>query len=276
MSFLKIVHELLDFYSNDSSSVKPTTQSLLSGKTLMTHPIKAFKAKPIPIILLSLFLIFVSYSLGGAKDYELQPFKLKELPPRKQLADPLDSFLVVSSLKGGPQRKLLKHHIGLWFGYPFVCGSDIDKVIKTNVPFVYVAANYRHTFFNSQSLFLDYELGYMNFDLGINGNPSDFTIRNLSFTLSLVWRVRLANGVYLSPALGVGYQYLIITVSTSSLSDTLHFFYIRPMLTFSFDLADNVELSFGASLSANQNTRNSFAKNIVYFLLPRMGIHYKF
>ncbi len=232
--------------------------------------------KSIPLISLSLFLIFLSYSVGGAKDYELQPFKLKELPPQKNVADPLDTFRVVSSLEGGPRKKLLKHHIGLWFGYPFAFGSDIDKITKTNFPFVYIAANYRHTFFNSKSLFLDYELGYMNFDIRTGGSSLDFTVHNLSFTLSLVWRLRLANGVYLNPALGLGYRYLIIKVFNPTVTDTLHFFYIRPMVTFSFDLADNVELSFGASLSANQDTTESFGKNTIYFLLPRAGIHYKF
>ncbi|GMT49494.1 MAG: hypothetical protein IEMM0008_1033 [bacterium] len=240
----------------------------------MIDLMKAFKTKPIHIILLSLCLICFSYSMGWAKDYELQPFKLKILPPQKNVADPLDSFRVVSTLKYTPRKKPSQHHIGLVFGYPFLFNSGIDKVTKTNFPFVYIAANYRHTFFNSESLFLDYELGYMDFGLKLNNNPIDFTVRNLSFTFSLVWRLRLANGVYLNPALGVGYRYLIIKVP--NVSDTVHFFYIRPMLTFSFDLADNIELSFGASLSANQDTQESFGKNTVYFLLPRTGIHYKF
>ncbi len=210
-----------------------------------------------------LFIIGVSQVTAKSDDYELTPFKLKELPPQQEQKDPLETLKVQSSLKTGKPRQRYDHRIGLRGGYPFIFGTAGD-IPSTILPYFGFTYRYR---------FLEVELGYYYSKL-ILGTQKE-NIHAFPLTLSLAWDIDLSPTIRMIPKLGGGFM-LHQTSSAFLGSETLRSIIIKPALDFSFRLTDSFYINVGAGFIIAQNVEETFGKNLSYFLIPTLGVTFHF
>ncbi len=217
----------------------------------------------IPVLATGLLVMGFSEAAAKTDDYELSPFKLKELPPQREQKDPLETLRVQSTLKGGKPIQRYHHQIGVRVGYPFIFGT-VGDFPSTILP--YFALTYRYRF-------LELGLGY--YYSKVDTGKQVEKVHAFPLTLSLVWDIDLSRRVRMIPKFGGGFM-LHQTQSSFLGRDTLRSIVIKPALDFAFGVSDSFYINVGAGFIIAQNVESTFGTNLSYFLIPTLGVTFHF
>ncbi len=208
-------------------------------------------------------------------DYELVPFKLKELPPRKEPKDPLDTMRVVSTLKDPPKRQI-NPHMGFRLGYPFLLATLGDRS-KTKLP--YVSVFWRDRLFG-QNVFYELDISYFSFKnkasvLGfINNIPVATNAQShaLPVTANILYQLHLTDWLSLSPKAGLGYM-PVYSRSPDNQTGFPSLLVMKPTLELEFILSKRISIHLENTLLVGLDMKGF---DFSFFYIPNVGVSYGF
>ncbi len=146
---------------------------------------------------------------------------------------------------------------------------------KTTFFLPYVGVSLKDTVYKSKTVFWEVEIGYFAYKSKDSFLQSN-TVHAVPVTVSLFPKLKLSNGFYLYPKLGIGFitTYTSSTVRSSGFSALM---VLKPALEIDIHLSKSWSLLLGGSLYVAQDVNESdLIKNLDYFLIPTVGLSHRF
>ncbi len=181
---------------------------------------------------------------------------------------------VMVSGKDSPkkQRPNIYSEVSFRGGFPIIFGRIGGK---TTFLLPYVGVSLKDTIYKSKTVYWEVEIGYFAYKAKDSFFQSN-TVHAVPFTISLFPKLKLSNGFYLYPKLGIGFitTYTSSTVRSSGFSALM---VLKPALEVDIYLSKTWSLLLGGSLYVAQDMNESdLVKNLDYFLIPTVGLSHRF
>ncbi|GMT50122.1 MAG: hypothetical protein IEMM0008_1661 [bacterium] len=235
-------------------------------KHIVIHCLRCRDA--LPCVSTVVFILFILFSpVLAVSDYELKPFKLKELPPQKERKDPLETMRVVSTLKDPPKEQI-KPHIGIRVGFPFIFGHN-QGIIERKL--LYFSLFWRDRFLGDD-LFYEIDLSYFAYKNKVTVTAGMSETHNFPITFSVLYSLKLSRSLRVNPKAGVGYM---LAYGTSTLlGDRFSSFLVaKPGLEMEWTLSRRFSIHLGGDMLMTLPLKGS---GITFFVIPNVGLSYGF
>ncbi len=197
-------------------------------------------------------------------DYELVPFKLKELPPKKSAGDPLETLRVINVRTDIKRPVKSNRQIILRGGYPILFGS-VKNQEESWIPFFSVGYKYNY---------LEFELGYFGLNSKTNLLPNKRVSHLFPVTVSLVGDIHLSNKIIVSPKIGAG---AMLTLTHANFSNSYYstFALGKAAIEFSFRIGKHFYIKQENSLLIGQDLQEKLVSNLHFYFIPSLAVSYR-
>ncbi len=235
--------------------------------------------------LLSVFILFIllvgpksAYTRKKKAEFELVPFKLKELPPKKEQKDPLETMRV-KNVRTDIERPRVHDEIGFKVGVTRAL-TGINGNSKLSIPFI--SLFYRPEGLNfSKSFFGELELAYFYLESSNSfASQVDVKVHTLMPFLSLGYKIEIADWYNLVAKLGIGASFQFVSRNITGVSSFLQQFdrntvnilgVAKIALQNEWSLSKYTKLIIGADAFVPFDP-----EGFILFLSPNAGLSYAF
>ncbi len=234
----------------------------------------------LPIIILCVLVVDPesAYTRKKKPEFELVPFKLKELPPQKEKKDPLETMRVVNE-RTDIKRPKVHDEIGFKVGVTRAL-TGIDGSSKLSIPFI--SLFYRPEGLNfSPSFFGELELAYFYLESSSSfASQVDVKVHTIMPFVSLGYKIRIADWYKLVAKLGAGVSFQFVSRNITGVSSFLQQFdrnTVNILGVAKIALQNEWALSKYTKLIIGADAFVPFDPNgFILFLSPNAGLSYVF
>lgn len=224
-------------------------------------------------ILIFSFIITNIYSAP-----KLTPFKLKKVDGKDNSETSTDYRVQSQKIKLAENNQ---YEIGLTAGYPIILGYLSGK---TQFLFPSLSLYFRHNLSESKHWFLEYAIGYITYksqfstdnipELIVKGDIQDHAY---PITISILYKVNIVKGLYLTPKLGLGVMPIYTDVNVANYSSGWSTKIIaQPALYLTYNVLSGFTVGLGGQFIMSQSTDEAIFSNLDFYLMPSLSLSYEF